>query len=66
MKQDLKLGLSGNLTRIFIDSPLTPLLLFASLIIGLIALQSLPREEEPQISVPLVDIHSCYRWSQGH
>lgn len=57
MKQDVKLGLSGNLTRIFIDSPLTPLLLFASLIIGLIALQSLPREEEPQISVPLVDIH---------
>ena len=57
MKQDVKLGLSGNLTRIFIDSPLTPLLLFASLIIGFIALQSLPREEEPQISVPLVDIH---------
>ena len=57
MKQDVKLGLSGNLTRIFIGSPLTPLLLFASLIIGLIALKSLPREEEPQISVPLVDIH---------
>ncbi len=32
-------------------------MLFASLIIGFIALQSLPREEEPQISVPLVDIH---------
>ncbi len=57
MKKNLKLGLSGNLTKIFIASPLTPLLLFASLVIGMVALQSLPREEEPQISVPLVDIH---------
>lgn len=57
MKKQLKLGLSGSLTKAFIVSPLTPLLLFASLVIGLVALQSLPREEEPQISVPLVDIH---------
>ncbi len=52
----MKLGLSGNLTRIFIGSPLTPLLLIASLIVGAIALVALPREEEPQISVPMVDI----------
>ena len=51
------LGLAGRLTRAFIASPLTPLLLMASLAVGLIALVSLPREEEPQISVPLVDIH---------
>ncbi|MEW5962711.1 MAG: efflux RND transporter permease subunit [Pseudomonadota bacterium] len=51
------LGISGRLTRAFIASPLTPLLLFAAIVIGLVALQSLPREEEPQISVPLVDIH---------
>ncbi len=57
MKQEIELGLSGNLTKSFISSPLTPLMLFAALIIGFIALQSLPREEEPQISVPLVDIH---------
>ena len=50
------LGLSGRLTRAFIGSPLTPLLLLASIALGLIALVSLPREEEPQISVPLVDI----------
>jgi multidrug efflux pump subunit AcrB len=50
-------GLAGRLTRAFIDSALTPLLLMASLAVGLIALISLPREEEPQISVPLVDIH---------
>ncbi|TCP44370.1 efflux RND transporter permease subunit [Rhodovulum marinum] len=51
------LGIAGNLTRGFIASPLTPLLLLAALAMGLIALISLPREEEPQISVPLVDIH---------
>ena len=52
----MKLGLSGHLTRTFIGSPLTPLLLLAALIVGAIALVALPREEEPQISVPMVDI----------
>ena len=52
----MKLGLSGILTRTFIASPLTPLLLIAALIAGAIAVASLPREEEPQISVPMVDI----------
>ena len=52
----MKLGLSGNLTRLFIRSPLTPLLLIAALVAGAIAAVSLPREEEPQISVPMVDI----------
>ncbi|MBK5934374.1 multidrug efflux pump subunit AcrB [Rhodovulum imhoffii] len=51
------LGMAGYLTRAFITSPLTPLLLMAALAVGLIALISLPREEEPQISVPMVDIH---------
>ncbi|KPU84289.1 multidrug transporter AcrB [Marinosulfonomonas sp. PRT-SC04] len=51
------LGLAGLLTRKFIASPLTPLLLLASFAVGMIALVSLPREEEPQISVPMVDIH---------
>lgn len=52
----MKLGLSGALTRSFITSPLTPLLLIASILVGMIALVALPREEEPQISVPMVDI----------
>ncbi|HGG64488.1 MAG TPA: efflux RND transporter permease subunit, partial [Rhodobacteraceae bacterium] len=51
------LGIAGRLTRSFIASPLTPLFLLAAFAVGLIALASLPREEEPQISVPLVDIH---------
>ncbi|MBI5164925.1 MAG: efflux RND transporter permease subunit [Magnetospirillum sp.] len=50
------LGLSGRLAQAFIRSPLTPLLLLASLALGSIALAVLPREEEPQISVPMVDI----------
>lgn len=53
----MKLGISGHLTSAFIRSPLTPLLLLAALALGLMALVSLPREEEPQIRVPLVDIH---------
>ncbi len=52
-----RLGIAGALTRAFITSPLTPLALFAALILGMVALITLPREEEPQISVPMVDIH---------
>ena len=52
----MTLGLSGHLTKTFIRSPLTPLLLLAAVIVGSIALVALPREEEPQISVPMVDI----------
>ncbi len=52
----LNLGLAGGLTRTFIGSPLTPLFLLAAFVLGLVALISLPREEEPQISVPMVDI----------
>lgn len=51
------LGIAGRLTRTFITSALTPLMILAALAMGLVALISLPREEEPQISVPLVDIH---------
>jgi len=51
------LGISGHLARAFIASKLTPLLLLASLALGLIALFALPREEEPQSSVPMIDIH---------
>jgi multidrug efflux pump subunit AcrB len=52
----MKLGISGVITRAFINSPLTPLLLIAALLAGALAAVSLPREEEPQISVPMVDI----------
>lgn len=51
------LGIAGGLTKAFITSALTPLFILAALAAGVVALVSLPREEEPQISVPLVDIH---------
>ncbi|MDW4547942.1 efflux RND transporter permease subunit [Defluviimonas sp. D31] len=54
--ENTKLGIAGGLTRAFIGSPLTPLFLIAAFVFGLVALVSLPREEEPQISVPMVDI----------
>ncbi|OXE37318.1 MAG: multidrug transporter AcrB [Phenylobacterium zucineum] len=52
----MTLGLSGRLTRATLGSPLTPLFLLAAIAVGLLALVSIPREEEPQISVPMVDI----------
>lgn len=50
------LGIAGGLTKTFITSPLTPLFLLAAFALGVVALLTLPREEEPQISVPMVDI----------
>lgn len=52
----MRLGLSGRLTAATIRSPLTALFLLGALAVGLIALLVIPREEEPQISVPMVDI----------
>ena len=52
----MNLGLSGRLTRGTIRSPLTPLFLLAAFATGTVALLTIPREEEPQISVPIVDI----------
>ena len=52
----MNLGLSGRLTQATIRSPLTPLFLLAAFAVGLVALLVIPREEEPQISVPMVDI----------
>jgi multidrug efflux pump subunit AcrB len=50
------LGPAGTLARTFIDSKLTPLIIAASLLVGLVAAWSLPREEEPQIVVPMIDV----------
>ncbi len=52
----MNLGLSGRLTAATLTSPLTPLFLIAAIAMGLLAVVSIPREEEPQISVPMVDI----------
>ncbi|WP_136524403.1 efflux RND transporter permease subunit [Geomonas ferrireducens] len=51
------LGFAGKIARAFIDSKLTPLIVAASLLIGLYSVFATPREEEPQIVVPMVDIY---------
>ena len=49
-------GVAGRLAAAFIDSKLTPLFLVASLALGALAVVALPREEEPQIIVPMIDV----------
>ncbi len=51
-----KLGLSGGVAKYFIDSKLTPLIILTSVIAGIFAVIMTPREEEPQIIVPMVDV----------
>ena len=50
------LGLAGRIARAFIDSKLTPLVIILSLLLGVASIYLLPREEEPQIKVPMVDV----------
>src|SRR5574341_1039604 len=50
------LGMAGRLARMFIDSRLTPLVVVASALLGLFAILATPREEEPQIIVPMMDV----------
>ncbi len=51
-----KLGPAGRIAKTFIHSKLTPLLLVASVLLGALAIWKLPREEEPQIIVPMSDV----------
>ncbi len=51
-----KYGFAGRLASFFIDSKLTPILVAASLLLGFFAVLMLPREEEPQIKVPMMDV----------
>jgi multidrug efflux pump subunit AcrB len=50
------MGLAGRLASRFLDSKLTPLVTVASLAAGVVGLLATPREEEPQISVPMIDV----------
>ena len=49
-------GLAGRLAAAFLHSKLTPLIIAASTALGFFAVATLPREEEPQIVVPMVDV----------
>jgi len=50
------LGPAGRMARAFIHSKLTPLMILTALGLGALAIDRLPREEEPQIVVPMVDV----------
>jgi multidrug efflux pump subunit AcrB len=52
----MKVGFAGRIAHAFLDSKLTPLVIAASLGLGALALLATPREEEPQIRVPMVDV----------
>jgi multidrug efflux pump subunit AcrB len=49
-------GFAGKIVRFFIDSKLTPLIIIGAVLLGVGAVALLPREEEPQIVVPMIDI----------
>jgi multidrug efflux pump subunit AcrB len=53
-------GISGRIARAFIHSRLTPLIVIASLLLGLFAVFVTAREEEPQIKVPMIDVFVAY------
>lgn len=55
-----RLGIAGQIARVFIDSKLTPLVVIASLLLGIFGILVTPREEEPQIQVPMIDIFVAY------
>lgn len=57
MKQ-LKLGFAGKLSQTFIHSKLTPVIAITSILLGIMAVYLTPKEEEPQISVPMIDIRT--------
>jgi len=54
------LGLAGAMAKGFLHSPLSPLFLFACLALGILGLFITPRQEDPQISVPMVDVFFQY------
>jgi multidrug efflux pump subunit AcrB len=51
-----RVGLSGRIATVFINSKLTPLFILGALLLGLFAVLVTPREEEPQIVVPMADV----------
>jgi multidrug efflux pump subunit AcrB len=50
------IGLAGRIAHSFIDSKLTPLVIVAALLLGAFSILNTPREEEPQIVVPMLDV----------
>jgi multidrug efflux pump subunit AcrB len=58
---EANLGLAGRTARFFIKSPLAPLFFISMMLMGILGLAMTPRQEDPQISVPMVDIFVRYQ-----
>ncbi|WP_250432510.1 efflux RND transporter permease subunit [Hanstruepera flava] len=56
----MKEGIAGKIAKIFIQSKLTVLLMIVFMVIGVYSSFLIPREEEPQIDVPMADIFVGY------
>jgi len=56
----MKEGLAGKIAKVFISSKLTVLLMIVFMVIGVYSSFLIPREEEPQIDVPMADIFVGY------
>ncbi|MCB0378960.1 MAG: efflux RND transporter permease subunit [Bdellovibrionales bacterium] len=52
------LGFAGILGKMFVHSKLTPVIVLVSLFLGILSVYLTPKEEEPQISVPMIDIRT--------
>jgi multidrug efflux pump subunit AcrB len=52
-------GAAGRIAAAFVHSKLTPLTVVGSLLLGIFAVLALPREEEPQIVVPMIDVFAA-------
>jgi multidrug efflux pump subunit AcrB len=51
-----EIGVAGRVARYFINSKLTPLLMVFAVLLGAFAIYETPREEDPQIIVPMLDV----------
>jgi len=54
------LGIAGTVANKFINTPVTPMLLIAALLVGVMGLIFTPRQEDPKISVPMIDLYVSY------
>lgn len=66
MSSNIKLGFAGTLARLFIKSKLTMVIAATSILMGVMAVYLTPKEEEPQISVPMIDIETIAPGLDAH
>lgn len=63
---EYKMGFAGSLAKMFIKSKLTLVIALSSLLLGVLAVYLTPKEEEPQISVPMIDIQTAAPGLDAH